>query len=60
MNNKSNIKLTQYSSGAGWACKIPPKDLTQVLSKLNFSNYNNQSGFENFDDCGIYPINDKK
>ena len=30
------------------------------MSKLNFSNYNNQSGFENFDDCGIYPINDKE
>ena len=60
MNNKSNIKLTQYSSGAGWACKIPPKDLTQVLSKLNFVNNNSQSGFEDFDDCGVYPINNKE
>ena len=60
MNNKSNIKLTQYSSGAGWACKIPAKDLAQVLSKLNFNNNHLESGFENFDDCAIYPINDKQ
>ena len=32
--------------------------MTQVLSKLNFANKNNQSGFENFDDCGIYKISD--
>ena len=57
MDNISNIKLTQYSKGAGWACKIPAKDLTQVLSKLKLSNDTNQSGFENFDDCGIYKIN---
>ena len=60
MNNKSNFNLTQYSSGAGWACKIPPKDLTQVLSKLNLLNNQNQSGFENFDDCAIYKINDRQ
>jgi selenide,water dikinase len=34
--------------------------LTQVLSKLNFANKNNQSGFENFDDCAIYKINDSQ
>ena len=37
MENDKNIKLSQYSSGAGWACKISAKDLTQVLSKLNNS-----------------------
>jgi len=30
------------------------------LSKLNLLNNQNQSGFENFDDCAIYKINDKQ
>ena len=38
MKNNQKIKLTQYSSGAGWACKINAKDLTQVLSKLKSIN----------------------
>ena len=60
MNKEPKIKLTQYSSGAGWACKIGAKDLTQVLSKLNSFNINKSIGFETFDDCSIYPINDKQ
>ena len=61
MDNTKKIKLTQYSSGAGWACKLSAKDLTQVLSKLNsISKSNSNSGFENFDDCSIYKINDKQ
>ena len=61
MDNTKKIKLTQYSSGAGWACKLSAKDLTQVLSKLNsISKSNTNSGFENFDDCSIYKINDKQ
>ena len=61
MNKASNIKLTHFSSGAGWACKIGAKELTQVLSKLNtLSNDNNESGFENFDDCAIYRLNERQ
>ena len=61
MDKTPKIKLTQYSSGAGWACKIGAKELTQVLSKLNiFPDKKNQSGFENFDDCAIYKLNDKQ
>ena len=30
------------------------------MSKLNILNNKDQSGFENFDDCGIYQINDKQ
>ena len=60
MDSKSNIKLTRYSSGAGWACKIPAKDLTQVLSKLNFTSSKSESSHENFDDCGVYSINQKE
>ena len=54
---EKQIKLTHYSSGAGWACKIGAKDLTQVLSKLNSFNNSNTSGFEHFDDCAIYRLN---
>ena len=30
------------------------------MSKLNFNKNNQESGFENFDDCGIYPINNEQ
>ncbi len=30
------------------------------MSKLNFINNNSHSGFENFDDCGIYSINNEE
>ena len=32
---KENVKLTKFSSGAGWACKLSPEDLSQVLGNLN-------------------------
>ena len=55
---KDKIKLTQYSPGAGWACKLSAKDITQVLSKLNNNTNNSKdAGFDSFDDCCIYPIN---
>ena len=60
MKNKENIKLTQFSPGAGWACKISSEDLTQVLSKLKQNNLNESKGFENFDDCAIFKINEKQ
>ncbi len=61
MKNNQKIKLTQYSSGAGWACKINAKDLTQVLSKLkSINNTSKFSGYEKFDDCAIYPIDKEK
>ena len=58
MENNNKIKLTHYSKGAGWACKISAKELTQVLSKLNSTPLSNtESGFDKFDDCAIYKIN---
>src|SRR6266851_303896 len=30
----TNIRLTQYASGGGCACKIPPGELDEVLSRL--------------------------
>lgn len=57
----NNIKLTHYSSGAGWACKLGPEDLNEALSgiKKNFYGSNNTSGFESFDDCAIYHLDNK-
>ena len=54
MENNKNIKLSQYSSGAGWACKISAKDLTQVLSKLNNSSDSDTFGFEQFEPDHIH------
>ena len=39
MTKYNKIKLTEFSHGAGWACKIGPDDLAQVLS--NFKSINN-------------------
>ena len=58
MKSNKIIKLTQYSPGAGWACKLSASDLSQVLSKLKIPGYKNQSsGFETFDDCSVFQIN---
>jgi len=55
------IKLTQFSSGAGWACKLGPEDLNKALSSIKKSFYNkNTSGFESFDDCAIYELDNGK
>ena len=57
MKTKNNIKLTKYSSGAGWACKVSPDILSQVLRSIkNKTNNSENYGFENFDDCSIYTL----
>ena len=55
---KENVKLTKFSSGAGWACKLSPEDLSQVLGNLN----NNKTSdtiidFSSFDDAAAFNIN---
>ena len=61
MENENNIKLTNFSPGAGWACKLSASDLTQVLSKLNtFNDTSKTVGYDSFDDCSIYQINDRQ
>lgn len=55
----TDIKLTSYSSGAGWACKINPKDLGEILEKLGKTELilkNNIKGYQTSDDCSVYPI----
>ena len=58
MVSNKEIRLTEYSPGAGWASKLSAKDLTQVLSKLNIIDNAKSVGFESFDDCSIYKLND--
>ena len=61
MKNHNKIKLTSFSPGAGWACKLSASDLTQVLSKLKiFKNHSGSSGYDSFDDCSIYQINENQ
>ena len=61
MKSDKIIKLTEYSPGAGWACKLSASDLSQVLGKLNIPGNNDKaSGFETFDDCSVYQINNQQ
>ena len=54
---KENIKLTKFSSGAGWACKLSPEDLSQVLRNLNNADTDNiQIDFSSFDDAAAFNI----
>jgi selenide,water dikinase len=34
MTAASDIRLTQYASGGGCACKIPPGELEEAVSRL--------------------------
>ena len=55
---KENVKLTKFSSGAGWACKLSPEDLSQVLRNLNNLNTDNTIiDFTSYDDAAVYNIN---
>ena len=54
-----NIKLTQYSSGAGWACKLGPADLEAVLSNIHQPELDQGAvGFDSSDDASIYTLDD--
>ena len=59
-NLEKNVKLTQFSKGAGWASKLSPKDLTQVLSKLKMHIPKGVIGFDTSEDCSVFPINDNE
>ena len=55
------IKLTKFSHGSGWACKIGPKDLAQVLSNINSKYQDNVIvGFNESDDAAVVSINNDK
>ncbi len=56
-----NIKLTQYSHGAGCGCKISPKMLDEILSdtSFSFSDPNLLVGNQTKDDAAVYALNDQ-
>ena len=58
------MRLTEYSHGAGWACKLSPGELAQVLTQ--FKNHkatespNLLVGLNNPDDGGVIQVGDQK
>ena len=61
MNNKEKIRLTTLSHGSGWACKIGPGDLSEVLGNLKQTNHDSVVlGFEGADDAAAIRLNDER
>ena len=59
MIKHNEIKLTEYSHGSGWACKIGPEDLAQVLGNLDtVTNENVIVGFNESDDAAVVRLED--
>ena len=54
------MRLTEYSHGAGWACKLSQKELAQVLTHFKKQNNSNNSqilvGLDSPDDGGVIDI----
>ena len=54
------MRLTEYSHGAGWACKLSQKELAQVLTHFKQQNNSNTSqilvGLDSPDDGGVIDI----
>ncbi len=60
MNTTSEVKLTQYSHGAGCGCKIAPSVLTDIL-KSNITPVNDDKllvGNSSRDDAAVYDMGD--
>ena len=50
------MRLTQYSHGSGWACKLSQGELAQVLSSFRQKNKDNNDvlvGLDSPDDGGV-------
>ena len=56
-----DIKLTQYSHGAGCGCKISPKVLDEIIAnqKLEFVDPNLLVGNNTKDDAAVYALDEK-
>ena len=54
------MRLTEYSHGAGWACKLSQKELAQVLTHFKQQNNSDTSqilvGLDSPDDGGVIDI----
>ncbi len=59
MTTKEKIKLTRTVKAAGWAAKISPGDLDQILCGLTLPSHPNLIvGTDACDDAGVYRLND--
>lgn len=59
MDNSDNIKLTQYSRGAGCGCKISPQVLEEILhSQFTFPDKKLLVGNNSHDDAAVYDLGD--
>ena len=58
----SAIRLTQYSHGAGCGCKISPKVLSEILSKVPPQLRDSQLlvGYDSRDDAAVYRLDDER
>ena len=53
------MRLTEYSHGSGWACKLSQRELAQVLKQSKQNNLNNSEvlvGLENPDDGAVIDL----
>ena len=59
MDSSNDIKLTQYSRGAGCGCKISPQVLEEILhSQFTFPDKKILVGNSSHDDAAIYDLGD--
>ena len=59
MSNKEKIRLSTLSHGAGWACKIGPSDLAQVLGNVKMKSNNSIiSDYTSTDDAAAVRLDD--
>jgi len=60
-DNISNIRLTQYSHGAGCGCKISPKVLNRILSQCRTEVLDPRLivGNNTLDDAAVYEVDDE-
>lgn len=60
MNRTENIKLTQYSHGAGCGCKISPKILDAILKTRTSASDDPRLlvGNDSRDDAAVYDMED--
>lgn len=57
---KKEIRLTTLSTGSGWACKIGPGDLSEILGNLKQSKDDSVLlGFESSDDSAAFRLKNK-
>ena len=58
----STVRLTQYSHGAGCGCKISPRVLSEILSKVPPQVRDTQLlvGYDSRDDAAVYKLDDER